>query len=145
MQIVSLLKEHGKDLDTPVILGGDFNSLWGKSKPDLFDQVGFWLISTSSQNDKAGDRLPQLEPLASLLCTSLQVPPGECLVSRVCELLTKGVVTRTHHDHLASRRGAADVPDFTSHGLVFKSSYNLVHGRCCLFCQCPFQKVPHGF
>ena len=129
MQIVSLLKEHGEDLDTPVILGGDFNSLWGKSKPDLFDQVCFWLTSTSSQNDKVGDRLPQLESLASLLRTSLQVPPGECLVSGVYELLTKGMVTRTHHDHPASRRGAADVPDFTFHGLVFKSSYELAHGR----------------
>lgn len=58
-----------------------------------------------------------------------QVPTGECLVSGVYELLTKGLVSSSHHDHPAKRRAAADVADFTSHGLVFQSSYKLADGR----------------
>ena len=50
-------------------------------------------------------------------------------MSGVYELLTKGTVTGSHTDHPATRRGATDVPDFTSHGLVFESSYMLAGGR----------------
>lgn len=51
-------------------------------------------------------------------------------MSGVYELLTKGVVSSSHHDHPASRRGATDVPDFTSQGLIFQSAYRLADGRC---------------
>ncbi len=50
-------------------------------------------------------------------------------MSGVYELLTKGLVSSSHHDHPAKRRAAADVADFTSHGLVFQSSYKLADGR----------------
>ena len=50
-------------------------------------------------------------------------------MSGVYELLTEGVVTSSHHDHPAQRRAATGVADFTSHGLVFKSSYKLADGR----------------
>ena len=50
-------------------------------------------------------------------------------MSGVYELLTKGVVTDSHHEHPANRRGAIDVPEFTSHGLVFESSYKQADGR----------------
>lgn len=73
-----------------------------------------------------------------------QVPPGECLVSGVYELLTMGTVTSSHHDHPAKRRGTTDVADFTTHGLVFQSSYKLADGRYdlpkpspCLMHVCP--------
>ena len=38
-QIADFLRDHSADPDTPVILGGDFNSLWGKWESDPFDQV----------------------------------------------------------------------------------------------------------
>lgn len=38
-QITDFLRDHGANPDTPVILGGDFNSLWGKWESDPFDQV----------------------------------------------------------------------------------------------------------
>ena len=50
-------------------------------------------------------------------------------MSGVYELLTKGVVTSSHPDHPARRRGTPDVCEFTSHGLLFKSSYKLGDGR----------------
>ena len=50
-------------------------------------------------------------------------------MSGVYELLTKGLVSSSHHDHPANRRATTDVADFTSHGLVFQSSYKLADGR----------------
>ena len=38
-QIADFLRDHSANPDTPVILGGDFNSLWGKWESDPFDQV----------------------------------------------------------------------------------------------------------
>ena len=65
----------------------------------------------------------------SVLCIGLQVPAGGCLEGGVYQLLTTGCVTSSHQDHPATRRGAADVPGFTSHGLIFQSAYKLADGR----------------
>ena len=40
MQVVAFLKEHGhSSIDVPLVLGGDFNSLWRKYRSDPFDEV----------------------------------------------------------------------------------------------------------
>ncbi len=39
LQMVDFLKEHNEDSTIPIVLGGDFNSLWGKWQSDPFDQV----------------------------------------------------------------------------------------------------------
>ena len=40
MQMVAFLREHGHSgADVPIVVGGDFNSLWRKYRSDPFDEV----------------------------------------------------------------------------------------------------------
>ena len=39
VQMLGFLRAHNADSSTPIVLGGDFNSLWGKWQSDPFDQV----------------------------------------------------------------------------------------------------------
>ncbi len=117
MQVVAFLKDNGhRPSDVPLVLGGDFNSLWRKYRSDDFDQAR---SAVKLQDSAPGEQ----HAVGSAEVHLLQVLPGQPLTSGVYQLLASGQLSPAHPDHAAMRRSSWEVGPLHSSGLSLQSAY----------------------